>query len=239
MTWVGIVILLFAVLGGFLGWRSGALRALINLIGLLAIAVLSFQFKDFLGSIIISKMPFFSFGGMFAGVYSVNFLFYQALAFIVVFLLLYCVLNILINLSGMVEVIDRFTKIYELPSKIGGALIGVVESFVYMFLVVFVLLAIPPTSKLMIEDKVAMTVALKTPVMTKVFALSLRAEQMQYDYVKNMDDTPAGHEKVEQQILYELVDDRVIEADLVKTVQEDGKLRMANTYMLITPNSTK
>lgn len=240
MTWVGIVILLFAVLGGFLGWRSGALRALINLIGLLAIIILSFEFKNFLGSIIISKMPFFNFGGIFTDIYSVNFLFYQSLAFIVVFLLLYCILNILINLSGMVEVIDRFTKMYKLPSKIGGAVIGVVESFVYVFIVVFVLLAIPGTTKFMMEDKVAMKVATNTPVLSRVFGLSLRVEQYQYLRAKEITErTPENIEKAEQDILYELVDKRVVEADLVKEAQDLDKLHMENTFMLITPNMTK
>ncbi len=240
MTWVGIVILLLLVLGGFLGWRKGALRSLVNLIGLVAILILSFQFKDFLGTKIIEFMPFINFGGMYSGVYSVNFLFYQAIAFVIVFLLLYCVLNILINVSGMIEVLDRFTKIFELPSKIAGAILGVIEMLVYVFVIVFLLLSIPHSAKFMMNDNVAMTIVKKTPVLNAVFGYSIRVEQTQYNAVSNInrDDGELGIYLAEQSILSDLVGYRVIEADLYNRVKQDGKLHLLQELTIATPSST-
>ena len=236
MTWVGIVILLLVALGGFLGWRKGALRSFINLIGLVAILILSFQFKDFLGSLVIRYMPFFSFAGNYQGIYAVNFLFYQGVAFLVVFLLLYCILNILINLSGMVEVLERFTKIFELPSKIAGVLLGMVEMLAYVFVICFVFLSVPTTAKFIMEDKVAMTITTKSPILSTVFGYSLRVQQNQYTIVKNHENTPEGIDKAQIEISELLVRYGVIEADLFEEVKNE-KLHLNSIVTLVTPNS--
>ena len=228
MTWVGIVILLLVALGGFLGWRKGALRALVNLIGLVAIIILSYQFKDFLGTIVIRFMPFFSFAGDYVGVYAVNFLFYQAISFLIVFLLLYCILNILINLSGMVEILDRFAKVMALPSRIIGAVFGVVDMLVYVFLLVFIALAVPTTAKFAMEDKVAMTIARQTPVLSAVFGYSIRVEQTQYNIVKDSVKTEEGAKEASLAIIRDLISYDVVEADLIQETIDNGKLRMEN-----------
>ncbi len=228
MTWVTIVILVLVALGGFFGWRKGALRGLVNLIWLIAIIILSFQFKDFLGTIVIRYMPFFSFAGDYVGVYAVNFLFYQAISFLVVFLLLYCILNILINLSGMVEVLDRFAKVFELPSKIVGALFGIFDMLIYVFLIGFVFLSVPTTAKFIMEDKVAMTVVKQTPILSPVFGYSIRVEQTQYKIVKESTKTPEGANEASLAIVRDLISYDVVEADLIQETIDNGKLHLDN-----------
>lgn len=228
MTWVGIIVLVLVALGGFLGWRKGALRGLVNLVGLTAIIILSYQFKDFLGTIIIKYMPFFSFAGDYVGIYAVNFLFYQALAFLVVFLLLYCILNILINLSGMVEVLDRFTKVFDLPSKIVGVIFGIFDMLVYVFLVGFVFLSVPTTAKYIMEDKVAMTVVRQTPVLSSVFGYSIRVEQTQYNIVKENPKTEEGAKEASLAIIRDLIGYDVVEADLIQETIDNGKVHLEN-----------
>ena len=228
MTWVGMIVLVLVALGGFLGWRKGALRGLVNLVGLAAIIILSFQFKDFLGTIIVRFMPFLNFAGDYVNIFAVNFLFYQAIAFLIVFLLLYCVLNILINLSGMVEVLDRFTKIFELPSKIVGAIFGVFDMLIYVFLIGFVFLAVPTTAKYIMEDKVAITVVKQTPILSSVFGYSIRVEQTQYNIVKDSKKTEEGAKDASLAIVRDLIGYDVVEADLIQETIDNGKLHLEN-----------
>ena len=228
MTFVGIIFILFIILGGYIGWRKGALRELINLLGLIAIMILSFQFKDFIGTYIIRYMPFFDFGGNYTGILTANILFYQTISFLIVFLLLFCILNILINISGMVEVLDRITKVFEIPSKIAGVLFGALTSIAYIFLVVFVTLSIPNTAGLMMKDNVAMTIVKQTPVLSTVFGFSIRVEQKQYFIVQDHKKDEEGVKNAEINIASELVTNDVAEADLIQELIDKHKLNLEN-----------
>ena len=125
-TVVDILIIVFLLLGTYAGWRKGLIKSLVNFIGLIAVVILSFYLKTFIANFLIDKMPFLNFAGL-NGLSSVNILIYNIISFIFVFIILYCVLNIIISITGFSDMLLKFTVIWIIPSKILGALVGLLE----------------------------------------------------------------------------------------------------------------
>jgi uncharacterized membrane protein required for colicin V production len=189
MKIVDIVCIIIIILGAIAGYKKGAIKGLVHLIGLVAIAIVSFQLKGLFANIMIKYLPFFNFGGVFHDIYTVNFLIYEGIAFAVIFVLLYCVLNILVNLSGILDLLVKMTIILELPSKIIGAILGAVESLIFIFIATFVALQFAPSQKYVMESKVAKTIVERTPVVNIVYAQSIVAAESIYNEVMNAKDS--------------------------------------------------
>ena len=130
-----IIILLIIILGTLAGVKKGLLKTLVGVVGLVAIVIISYTLRLPLANFLIDTLPFFEFGGVIEGLTSLNVLIYNVIAFIVIFVLLYCVLNIVIALTGFIDTLLKFTVIWIIPSKIGGGILGFIESWVFVYLV--------------------------------------------------------------------------------------------------------
>ena len=67
-----------------------------------------------------------------------NILLYEVVAFLIVFSILYLVLRILLKISGLIEKLLRATIILGFFSRIGGMIVGAIESYVIVFIILFV-----------------------------------------------------------------------------------------------------
>ena len=61
---VDIIIIVFLILGTYAGWRRGVIKSLINFLGLIAVAIISFYLKTYIANFLIDVMPFFNFAGL-------------------------------------------------------------------------------------------------------------------------------------------------------------------------------
>ena len=77
--------------------------------------------------------------GIIQGIDALNILLYQLISFLVIFFLLYFILRVLIVITGLVEWLVKMTVFLSLPSKIIGLFICVLEYYVYIFFVLYVL----------------------------------------------------------------------------------------------------
>ena len=193
---VDILIVVFLLLGTYAGWRKGLIKSLVNFIGLVAVVILSFYLKTFVANFLIDKMPFFNFAGL-NGLSSVNILIYNVISFVFVFVILYCVLNLIISITGFIDLLLKFTVIWIIPSKILGAIVGLLETWVYLYLVLFVLSAFNVTSSFVLDSKVATFMLDKTPIVNNVFGGA-------YDTIKNVYDDIEAYEKDENKTTEDL-----------------------------------
>ena len=158
------IILLFTLRG----LKRGFIKSIFQLLGTIIVLILSYTFKDTLAAILIDKLPFFNFSGIFNGISVINILVYKVIAFVVLFVVLYCILNIVINLTGIIEKLLELTVILAIPSKILGAIVGLIEGFMFAFFVSFVLFNIPSTSKQVSESKIAIVLLERTPIISNM-----------------------------------------------------------------------
>lgn len=160
---IDILIVIFIILGVFAGIKRGLIKSLVSFIGLVAIVIISYSLRYYVAEFLIDKMPFFNYLG-FEGLTSLNILIYNVLAFIFIFVILYCILNVVIAVTGFVDTLLKFTVIWIIPSKIGGAIVGFLETWVYLFILLFILSAFNITSSWVLNSKVANIILDHTPV---------------------------------------------------------------------------
>ena len=163
MTIVDAILILFLLCGAVLGFKKGAIKSLVAFIGTIALIVISFYLKNPVAEFLFEYGPFFNFAGEWEGLTTLNILLYEGIAYILVFVVLSGVLSLLLKVSGIIEKILKFTIILGIPSKILGAILGLLEAFAFSFIVLFLLLQFNGTSKYISNSPISMKVLDKTP----------------------------------------------------------------------------
>lgn len=164
MTIVDSIIILFILCGAVLGFKKGAIKSLVALIGTIVLVVVSYYVKNPVANILFDYVPFLNFAGSWQGLITLNILLYEAIAYLLVFVVLYSILALLIKVSGIVEKILNATIILGIPSKIIGAVLGFLEAIVFSFIILFILLQFNMTHDLIRESSIANSIINKTPI---------------------------------------------------------------------------
>ena len=200
-TVIDILLIVFIALGTYAGWRRGLIKSLVNLIGLVAIVILSYSLRIPLANFLIDKLPFFNFGGLTA----LNILIYNVLSFIFIFIILYCVLNIIISITGFIDTLLKFTVIWVIPSKIGGAIVGFIESWVFIFLVLFVLASFNVSATWIIDSKASNFVLDHTPVIGGYLGGITYSARDIYDTINKLENSDISKKDLNFKVLTTLV----------------------------------
>ena len=168
MNVIDIVIIIVLAFGFILGFMRGFTKELVNFLGLFAVLVLSFIFKNPVSVFLYKHLPFFNFGGIFKDVTVLNILLYEVLAFIFVFAVLFVIFKILLLGTKIFEKILKMTIILGIPSKLLGGLLGIVENWVYIFIVLYLLKLPMFNMNLVNKSDVANIIYNHTPVLNIV-----------------------------------------------------------------------
>ena len=223
MNVVDIIILVLLFLGALEGLKKGAIRSLVTLIGTILLVVVSFYLKDPIASIFLKYLPFFNYSGSFEGLVTLNILVYEAIAYVLVFAILSTVVNLFIKVSGIIEKFLNATIILGIPSKIIGFFLGLIESIVFGFIILFVLLQFNVTQDWVINSKVATTIINKTPFIGNMVNDTYEAiEEINelHEKYKGTDDMDAYN----GEILKIMLEKKVIKKDLALDLVESKKL---------------
>ena len=164
MSILDSIIILFLLTGAVLGFKKGAIKSLVVLVGTFIVVVVSYFLKNPVADILFNFVPFFKFGGAYAGLTSLNILLYESIAYLLVFMVLGSILSIFIKVSGIIEKILKATIILGIPSKIIGAVLGFLEAVVAAFVILFVLVQFNVTRELVAESSLTNSILDKTPV---------------------------------------------------------------------------
>lgn len=164
LTIVDSILILFLLLGAVLGFKKGAIKSLVALIGTVVVVVVAYYLKNPVAELLLDYCPFLKFGGSWTGLVTLNILLYEAIAYLLVFVVLSSILSLLIKVSGILETILKMTIILGIPSKIIGAVLGFLEALVFSFIVLFILLQFNVTSKMVSDSTLARSIIDKTPI---------------------------------------------------------------------------
>lgn len=168
MNIIDIAIVILLAFGALLGFKRGFTKQLVNAVGFILIVVIAFYLKNSVSEILYQNLPFFSFGGIFKGVTVLNILLYEFIAFVLVLSILSILLKILMLATSIFEKVLNMTIILGIPSKMLGAVIGVVQYFVIGFVALYVL-SLPIFDNEMIrESKMREPILSKTPILSGV-----------------------------------------------------------------------
>lgn len=233
MSIIDILVILFILLGAVVGFKRGFTTSLVNFIGVILVVVIAYFLKDPVGEFLMSFCPFFNFGGIIKGVTVLNIALYQMIAFVLVFSILMIGLKVLLMATGVFETILKFTIVLGIPSKILGAIVGVIENYIIAFFVLYVL-SMPNFMDVgFIKDSNFREPILKnTPVLSVVADSSLKV----LDEFKGLSDKYVSTDNTNEFNLETLdlfLKYKVVSVSTVKNLDESGKINIEGIESVI------
>lgn len=230
MNVVDIIIIALLIVGGIAGFKAGVIKKLTDFIGMFVVIILAFYLKNYISVIMYENLPFFNFFGLINGIDSLNILLYEVFAFLIVFIVLLFVLKIILMVTGLIEKVLKATIILSIPSKILGFVVGIIEMYVYIFLILVITTLPIFDSSFLDNSKMSNFILDNTPVLSSVSEEIINIYDDVYDILD--DRKSKSDEELNEEILRVLIDKNVITKDSVKKLIDKNKVHINDMSIL-------
>ena len=188
------------------------------------VIILAFYLKNYISVIMYENLPFFNFFGLINGIDALNILLYEVIAFLVIFIALLFVLKVVLMLTGLVEKILKATVILSIPSKLLGIVVGVIEMYVYLFLIL-VIVSLPIFDSSFLKDsKMNNFILNNTPVLSGVSEEIIDIYGDVYNIIDNRKNKT--NEQLNEEILKVLIDKKVVTKESAKKLVDKNKIHI-------------
>lgn len=174
MSIIDAIIILFILLGAVIGFKRGFTKQLVSSLGFFLIVILAFYLKNPISVFLYEHLPFFKFAGVIKGVTVLNIAVYEFIAFFIVVSILTIIFKVLLFATSIFEKILKFTIILGIPSKILGAIVGVIEHFVWVFIALYILNLPFFNTDLVRNSKLANGILKNTPILSGIISDSVK-----------------------------------------------------------------
>lgn len=224
MNVVDVIIIALLILGGVAGFKAGVIKKLTDFIGMFVVIILAFYLKNYISVIMYENLPFFNFFWLINGIDALNILLYEVIAFLVIFIALLFVLKVVLMLTGLVEKILKATVILSIPSKLLGIVVGVIEMYVYLFLIL-VIVSLPIFDSSFLKDsKMNNFILNNTPVLSGVSEEIIDIYGDVYNIIDNRKNKT--NEQLNEEILKVLIDKKVVTKESAKKLVDKNKIHI-------------
>lgn len=224
MNVVDVIIIALLILGGVAGFKAGVIKKLTDFIGMFVVIILAFYLKNYISVIMYENLPFFNFFGLINGIDTLNILLYEVIAFLVIFIALLFVLKVVLMLTGLVEKTLKATVILSIPSKLLGIVVGVIEMYVYLFLIL-VIVSLPIFDSSFLKDsKMNNFILNNTPVLSGVSEEIIDIYGDVYNIIDNRKNKT--NEQLNEEILKVLIDKKVVTKESAKKLVDKNKIHI-------------
>ena len=226
MNIIDLLIMIFILIGAVVGFKRGFTSSLVNFVGVILVVIIAYFLKNPVSEFLMSFCPFFNFGGIIKGVTVLNIAVYEIIAFILVFSLLMIGLKALLMATGILETLLKFTIVLGLPSKILGAIVGLIENYIIVFFVLYILSMPNFLDVGFIKDSTYREPILKnTPILSNVAESTLAV----LDEFKGLSDKYTETENSNEFNLETLdlfLKYKVVTVDTVEKLDDSGKIKI-------------
>lgn len=224
MNLVDIAIILLLIMGVIVGFKRGVIHQTVVFIGFFAVIVLSFILKNPVSAFMYKHLPFFNFGGYFKGVSVLNIILYEVIAFFLVFTVLSIIFRILLKLSSFIEKLLNATIILGIPSKLLGMVVGFLESYVTVFIILFVVSLPIFNFTVVSESKYAEKILNNTPILSEMAGGVVTSFTEIVDIKDKYEDSNAS--SFNQDALDVLIKNKIITKDAALELYKSNKINV-------------
>ena len=225
-----IIIIMIILFGAIVGFKRGIIKQSVITVGMILVLILSFILKNPVSSIMYEHLPFFSFGGFIKGIDAINILLYEIIAFLIIFAALYFILRAVLVVTGLIEKILKATVILSIPSKILGIFVGILESYVYIF-IVLVILTLPIFNIPFVRESRMVNFMLdETPILSSMSSEMIDIYDNVYNIVINRKDK--NNEEINTEITKLMIDKKVLTKESARKLVDRNKLHINNKEIL-------
>lgn len=230
MNIIDILIIIVLIIGAALGFKNGFIKTVTSFVGTFAIIIVAFMLKGSLSQLLYENLPFFGFFGAIKGIQVLNIVFYEVVAFLIVFGVLQFLLHIVLVATGLFEKIIKMTVILSLPSKLLGAVVGVLQYFVYIFIALFIFSFPIFHIDEIGESKYGSRILDETPVLSDLSKESISLYDKVYMVVKNRDKK--SNEQLNKEMLEVMLENKFITYESAKGLVDANKIYLDDKEFL-------
>ena len=216
---VDIIIIIFILLCGVVGYKRGVFKQLVLCVGLILIFYLAYKFKDPVGEFFLLRLPIFDFPNLFKGVVTLNIIVYQTLAFVLVLAVLLLIFDFILSITGLFEKLLRITIILGIPSKILGFIGGLLEGYVVAFVILFFLTQPAFSFQFFQDSNLSQKILTSSPVLTDITKDTVEVVKEIYT-LKDEKDTKL----LNQKSLDIMLEHGMVTYDTAKKLSDEGKI---------------
>ena len=174
-------------------------------------------------------MPFIKLFGVFKGIEILNVIFYEIVAFLIIASILLLVYRIILKLTGVIESILKATIILSIPSKIIGFFVGIIESYIWVYIFLFILTLPVINIKEIYESKVANYIMTETPYLSKYTEKTIEIYNNIYDVVENREYK--SNQEINEETMDLMLKYDIITIDSAKKLINDNKVTVSSDYL--------
>lgn len=220
---IGIILIL--IMSFIVGFKKGIIKEAVSFIGIVLVLVLSFSFKSLLGNFFCKVLPFITFAGNVKGITALNILFYQLLAFLILYIVLTGVYSFILKVSKFLQKIINFTIVLWLPSSIGGGIIGLLSGYLTIF-VVLLLILIPFKDNTMFKESTMInTIMNKTPIIAKYSKNISNSVTEIYDLEDEIVNNKLSINEANLKTIDIMLKYNIASKELIESLRQQGKLK--------------
>jgi len=205
---IDAVIILLILLGGVIGFKEGAIKKLTSAIGLILVLIISFVLKNKISVYFYENLPFIRLWGVFKGIQVLNVIFYEMVAFLVIASILMIVYKVILGITGLIERALKATVILSIPSKIIGLFVGLIEYYIWVYIILFILTLPVINFREVYTSKVASFILTETPVLSEYTDKTLEIYNEIYyvvEHRKDKTDKQINQEAMEIMLKYDII----------------------------------
>ena len=228
MNYFDIIFIVILLVFGFEGFRRGLLRETVDVVGSIIVLYLSFIFMNPLGNLFLKWFPVFSLKIIGVEVPALTILLYQVIAFIIISVILYGILKIILNVTGLFAKVISLNGVLAFPTKILGGILGLVTGYIVLFIILIVF-SFPLSSKFssyreskikdyIIDNKIFMTSSVKkvSKSVDEVYELTSKIDK---------DDSRKKHsDKYNADIMNIMLKNKIVSIDTVDELIKKDKI---------------
>ena len=216
---VDIIIIIFILLCGVVGYKRGVFKQLVLCVGLILIFYLAYKFKDPVGEFFLLRLPIFDFPNLFKGVITLNIIVYQTLAFVLILAVLLLIFDFILSITGLFEKLLKITIILGIPSKILGFIGGLIEGYVIAFVILFFLTQPAFSFQFFQDSNLSQKILTSSPVLTDITKDTVEVVKEIYA-LKDEKDTKL----LNQKSLDIMLEHGMVTYDTAKKLSDEGKI---------------
>lgn len=227
MNIVDVCIIIILILGILVGSKRGFTKQLVSCFGFIITVILAFLLKNPVSIFLYEHLPFFSFAGILKGVTILNILLYEVLAFLLVLTLLTILWRVLLIATSIFEKFLNATIILGIPSKILGALLGLLENYVWIFILLYVLTLPFFNLSIIDESKFKEPILKQTPILSN-FTLDKVEVIDEFSNLKDEYEITKDANKFNLEALDLFLKYEVVTVDSIELLIKQDKLKINN-----------
>lgn len=228
MNIVDLIIIIFILFGAVLGFKRGFTKSLVSALGFITTIVFAFLLKNPVSVMLYENLPFFKFGGVLKGVTVLNIALYEIIAFIIVLGILNIVLKVLMLATSVFEKVLNATIILGIPSKILGAVVGLVEFFIISFAALYVLSLPVFNLDILNESKLKAKILDNTPILSSFVDDSMKVIDEFASIKEKYNDNNSNAEEFNKEVLDLFLKYDVVKVESIDKLVEKDKLQINN-----------